>query len=63
MGIALEDVRDLRTWLAAVGDIGELHVLTGADWDLEIGAASEVNYRRPAPMALLFDEIDGYRPG
>ena len=29
----------------------------------EIGAASELNYRRPHPRALLFDEIAGYRPG
>ena len=54
---------DLREWLRAVGAAGELQHISGADAVLEIGAASELNYRRPHPRALLFDEIAGYRPG
>ena len=56
-------VFDLREWLAAAESAGELQHVTGADAVLEIGAASQLNYRRKRPRALLFDEIAGYRPG
>jgi UbiD family decarboxylase len=54
---------DLRKWLAAAEDLGELEHITGASAILEIGAASQLNYRRKRPRALLFDEIPGYAPG
>src|SRR5215468_6187768 len=54
---------DLREWLRAADEAGELQRISGADAVLEIGAASELNYRRPHPRALLFNEIAGYRPG
>ncbi len=54
---------DLRDWLDVVDDLGQLTVVDGADWDLEIGAISRLNYRRPQPPALLFDNIKGYPPG
>ena len=38
---------DLRDWLDVVDDLGQLTVVDGAHWDLEIGAISEINYRRP----------------
>lgn len=60
---SLDGIDDLRGWLALAGKLGEVQTLTGAHWDKEIGAASEVNYRRPAPPALLFDDIVDYRPG
>ncbi|HEX3925766.1 MAG TPA: UbiD family decarboxylase domain-containing protein, partial [Streptosporangiaceae bacterium] len=56
-------VFDLREWLAAAESAGELQHVTGADAVLEIGAASQLNYRRKRPRALLFDEIAGHRPG
>lgn len=56
-------VFDLRAWLAAASSAGELQHLRGADAVLEIGAASQLNYRRKRPRALLFDEITGYQPG
>lgn len=63
MSTSLEDVGDLRGWLELVRDLGELREIEGADWDLEIGAASEVNYKRSSPPALLFDDIQGYSRG
>ncbi|MBO0829866.1 MAG: UbiD family decarboxylase, partial [Streptosporangiales bacterium] len=54
---------DLRDWLRAVADLGEVHDVHGAHWDLEIGAVSEANYRRDDPPALLFDDVVGYRQG
>ncbi len=54
---------DLRSWLAAAEAAGDLLRLEGVDAALEIGAASQVNYRRNRPRALLFDCIPGYPAG
>src|SRR5438128_503925 len=35
----------------------------GADWNLELGAISELNVKKEKPPALLFDEISGYPKG
>lgn len=53
---------DLRAWLASVAAAGELRHVEGADWNLEIGAISELNYLQRGP-ALLFDRIPGYPAG
>src|ERR1051325_9081725 len=54
---------DLRTWLDQVRDLGELRDVSGADWNLELGAISELNVKKDSPPALLFDEIKGYPKG
>jgi len=54
---------DLRAWLDEVRKSGELKDVIGADWNLELGAISEVNVRRDPNPALLFDEIAGYPKG
>jgi 4-hydroxy-3-polyprenylbenzoate decarboxylase len=54
---------DLRAWIGRVERLGELQHVSGAHWDLEIGAISEINYRRRPPAALLFDDIVGYPRG
>jgi UbiD family decarboxylase len=54
---------DLRTWLAEIDKLGELMHVRGADWNLELGAISELNVKKDAPPALLFDEIKGYPKG
>jgi len=54
---------DLRRWLDEVRGFGELTDVTGADWNLEVGAISEVNVRRGPHPALLFDQIVGYPAG
>ena len=54
---------DLRAWLAAIEELGELRVVKGAHWNLELGALSELNVKKDAPPALLFDEISGYAAG
>jgi 4-hydroxy-3-polyprenylbenzoate decarboxylase len=56
-------MRDLRDWLACVEQMGELQTVRGADWNLEIGGISELNYRRKPSAALLFDEVKGYSKG
>ena len=54
---------DLRAWIARIDSLGELQHVSGADWNLEIGAISELNYRRKPSAALLFDDIVGYPKG
>src|SRR6185437_2138229 len=56
-------VFDLRQWIADAEQAGELEHVSGASADLEIGAASQLNYRRTRPRALLFDDIPGYASG
>ena len=55
--------RDLRQWIAAVDELGELKRVDGASWELEIGAIAEINNHQPHPPALLFDRISGYPAG
>jgi UbiD family decarboxylase len=55
---------DLRGWLDRVDAFRELRLVRGADWNLEIGALTELMPRRSgSPPALLFDEIKDYPPG
>lgn len=54
--------RDLREFISALERMGELRTVERADWDLEIGAITELNYQREGP-ALLFDSINGYPKG
>src|SRR5213595_4091623 len=54
---------DLRPLLAQVNELGELKEVRGADWNLELGAISELNVKKDLPPALLFDEIAGYPKG
>ncbi|MDP2719464.1 MAG: UbiD family decarboxylase, partial [Dehalococcoidia bacterium] len=42
---------------------GELQNLNGANWELEIGCITALNWRRNNPMALLFDNIQDYPQG
>src|SRR5438552_18247763 len=56
---------DLREFIRAVEEHGELARLTDAHWDKELGAVTEVLYRQKvekAPM-LLFDDIPDYPRG
>jgi UbiD family decarboxylase len=63
MDVQLEAMTDLRDWLDVARAMGDVVDVDGADWNLEIGAISALNYRRPSPSALLFDNIRGYPSG
>ena len=56
---------DLRDFLAAVEEGGELKRVSGAHWDKEIGAVTEVLYREKVDRSplLMFDDIPGYPKG
>lgn len=53
---------DLRDYIEKLRPIGELREVRGADWDLEIGAITELAGEREGPV-LLFDEIKDYPRG
>ncbi len=58
--------KDLRDWLEKVDEMGELRQVNGADWNLEIGAISQLAQLKRAGQkdhALLFDNIPGSPPG
>lgn len=53
---------DLRGYIEDIKRIGELREVEKADWDLEIGALTELVGEKDGP-GLLFDEIRGYPKG
>jgi UbiD family decarboxylase len=57
--------RDLRDWLEKLEQLGELKILRGAHWDLEMAGLAELVAReaRGSAPALLFDEIVGFPRG
>jgi 4-hydroxy-3-polyprenylbenzoate decarboxylase len=55
--------KDLRGFIDAADRLGELRRVDGADWDLEIGAITEVAARAAQPKVVLFDNIKGYPKG
>ncbi len=56
---------DLRAFLAAVEEGGEVKHVAGAHWDRELGAVTEVLYREKVDKSplLLFDDVPGYGKG
>lgn len=53
---------DLRAFLAALDEQGDLRHVRDASWEEEIGAIAELATERGAP-ALLFDDVPGYPHG
>ena len=53
----------LRAFINRVQAIKELKQISGANWDLEIGAITEVSSSLSESKALLFDDIVGYPKG
>ena len=57
------EFNDCREWISKAEKLGELKTLTGCDWDLEIGAITEMVMRKEDGPAVLFDEIKDYPKG
>ena len=55
--------RDVREWIERVESFGELKRISGANWQTEIGAITEINAHRHPCDALLFDKVPGYPEG
>ena len=45
---------DLRRWLEKVDEIGELKTVKGADWNLEIGCISDLEYKLKKNRARFY---------
>jgi UbiD family decarboxylase len=54
---------DLRAFLDEVRTAGELQEISGAHWNLEIGALTEIFAEHAPPPALLFRDIADYLKG
>ena len=54
---------DLREFIETVEKLGECKLVEGADWDIEIGAISELAMKMPNVPLLIFDKIKGYDTG
>lgn len=54
--------RDLRDWVEGARKLGVLKDVQGADWNLEIGAITDLNVKHKKHV-LLFDRITGYPEG
>jgi len=53
---------DLREFIDAARELGQVKEIHGADWNLEIGALTEMfAFKEPSPL-VLFDQIPGYPP-
>jgi UbiD family decarboxylase len=57
--------RGLRGWLDEVEKLGELQRVSGAHWDVEMGALTHMltEASHGTAPALLFDEVPGYPKG
>ena len=56
-------VKDLREWIARVDEIGELTRVDGVHPDYELGGIADLFQWEMGNPALLFDQIQGFRPG
>lgn len=54
---------DLREYIDKLAKAEELQIMRGVNWDLEIGAVTELVAEHKEHPALLFDDIPGYAKG
>ncbi len=59
----LQSALDLRAFLTEVKAAGELEEISGAHWNLELGALTELFAGQTPTPALLFDNIPDYPKG
>src|ERR1700751_6136564 len=57
--------RGLGGWIDLVNRLGELKRVSGAHWDVEMGAVTHMLTEKSggAAPAILFDDVPGYRKG
>ncbi len=54
---------NLRDFLKRAEELGQVNLIEGANWDLEIGRITELQLSIPNAPLLLFDKIKGYKAG
>ena len=52
--------QDLRSWIAAMQEAGELVTVKGADRESEIGGVVDIAMRKMGRPSVLFEDIPGY---
>jgi UbiD family decarboxylase len=60
--VNLKEPRNIRTFIDDLEKLNILRKISGADWNLEIGALTDANAKNNK-YALLFDNIKGYPQG
>jgi len=55
--------RDLREWIEQAEQLGEVRVISGANWEEEIGMAAEIALHSDTAPCLIFDKVPGCDPG
>jgi len=55
--------RDAREWLSRIGELGELRIVRGVDWQSGIGEISEMLDHAEDSPCVLFDDVPGYPAG
>jgi UbiD family decarboxylase len=55
--------QDLRSWISAMREAGELITVKGADRDREIGGIVDIAMRKMGRPTILFEDIPGYPKG
>ncbi|MBI4185931.1 MAG: UbiD family decarboxylase [Chloroflexi bacterium] len=54
---------DIREFIQRVEELEGYKLVEGADWDLEIGAVTDVQLAIPDSPLVLFDKVKGYKAG
>jgi len=54
---------DLREFIELVNRVDRTKVYEGVDWDLEMGAITELQCMVPDNPLLIFDKVKGFKPG
>ncbi len=54
---------DLREWISAARELGEVRDVKGATWQEDIGRITEMLHHTDDSPAVLFDDIPGYPSG
>jgi 4-hydroxy-3-polyprenylbenzoate decarboxylase len=54
---------DLRGWIAEAEKLGEVRVVSGANWQEEIGMASDIVMHSDQAPCIVFDDIPGCEKG
>ena len=62
---AAQSYRGLRGWIDTVDRLGELKRVSGAHWDVEMGAVTHMLTEKSGGTApaILFDDVPGYAKG
>ena len=56
-------INDLREFINKVEEWGDVRIIEGVDWDVELGALTQLMAKQTDPPLLIFDKIKDYPAG